>query len=63
MSRKSIGLALFIVGILISAVSLSADYIGLGQNNFIGYEQQTGIAIGLVIALVGLVLYILRKKK
>ncbi|NCP16691.1 hypothetical protein GW866_06580 [bacterium] len=48
MSTKTIGIALIAIGVLVLAVSLLADYIGLG--------------FGLVVAVVGVVLT-LRKKK
>ena len=64
MSKKTIGLGLIVVGILILAISLSADYIGLGHSPAsIGWKQLIGAGIGLVVALVGVGFSVLRTKK
>ena len=63
MSTKTIGIALIAIGVLVLAVSLLADYIGLGSVPAgIGWKQLLGAGIGLVVAVVGVVLT-LRKKK
>ena len=63
MSTKTIGIALIIIGVLVLAVSLLADYIGLGSVPAgMGGRQLLGVGVGLVVAVVGVVLT-LRKKK
>jgi hypothetical protein len=63
MSTKTIGLALIIIGVLVLAVSLLADYIGLGSVPAgIGLKQFLGAGIGLVAAIVGVVLSLRQKK-
>jgi len=54
MSKKTIGYALVALGAVIQVISLSADFIGLGQHpEIIGSNQLLGAAIGLIIILVG----------
>jgi len=63
MSTKTIGIALIVIGVLVLAVSLLADYLGLGSGPAgIGWKQLIGAGVGLVVAVVGVVLA-LRKKK
>jgi hypothetical protein len=63
MSIKTIGIALVAIGVLVLAISLLADYIGLGSGPAeIGWKQLIGASVGLVVAVVGVVLA-LRKKK
>jgi hypothetical protein len=68
MSRKTISYSLIIAGILILAVSLSADLLGLGSGahqfvlSQIGWHQWLGAGIGLVIAAAGVFLALQRKK-
>jgi hypothetical protein len=63
MSRKNISMGLMIAGILILAVSLSADYLGLGTSGgyYIGWKQWLGAGIGFVIAVAGGFLFLQRK--
>jgi len=63
MSTKTIGIALIAIGVLVLAVSLLADYIGLGSGPVLALSDKLlGAGIGLVVAVVGVVLT-LRKKK
>ena len=63
MSTKTIGIAFVVIGILVLEISLLADYIGLGSGPVeIGWKQLIGAGVGLVVAVVGVVLA-LRKKK
>jgi hypothetical protein len=68
MSRKNIGYGLVIIGILVFAVSLSADLLGIGSGsnqsgwNQIGWRQWLGAGIGFIIAVVGVFLSLQRKK-
>ena len=63
MSKKTIGIGLTVIGILVIAGALLADLIGLGKNtNMIGVQQLIGAGIGLILALVGVFLSLQRKK-
>jgi uncharacterized membrane protein len=54
MSKKTISLIAIIVGMILALISLLADFIGIGSTPGINYAQLAGIALGLVIILVGL---------
>jgi hypothetical protein len=57
MSKKSIGIGLVILGIVIIAVCLLGDLIGLGRNaEVIGIYQWFGAGVGLVVAVIGAIL-------
>ena len=57
MSIKTIGVVLIIIGLVVVAVSLLADMLGIGNwTAAIGPRQLAGAAAGLVVAVVGLVL-------
>jgi hypothetical protein len=63
MSIRNIGFGLIILGLLVIAVSFSADLFGLGSSpGDIGWRQFLGIGIGLIIAVAGVILSILQKK-
>jgi len=53
MSIKSVGSAVFIVGILIVLASLLADSIGIGGSPGFGPGQNMGLIIGPIICFVG----------
>ena len=56
MNKKTIGIALLVVGVVLLIVSLTADMIGLGVPG-LGLKQIAGIVGGVVIAVVGYYLY------
>ncbi len=61
MSKRNIGIALIVVGVVLVLVSLLADAIGLGaQPGIIGWKQILGAAVGAAAAIGGMVL-LLRK--
>lgn len=62
MTKKTIGLILFIASALLLIVSLIADFIGIGTYPGINSAQLLGTGVGLVVSLVGIVLF-LRKPK
>lgn len=63
MNKRSISVWVLIIGILIFIISLLADMIGVGFDpSVFGSAQQTGVVAGLVIALIGLILYLRSKK-
>ncbi len=55
-NKKTIGIVLVVVGILLLILSLAADAIGIGGSPGIGYKQILGAVAGVVIAVVGYVL-------
>ena len=58
MSRKYIGMILAIVGVLVGLVFALADVIGIGTTpGVFGYGQIGGVVLGVVLLVVGLVLY------
>ncbi len=55
MSRKMIGPALIIIGVLAFVISLTADYIGLGAvRGVVGWKQQLGAGVGFLATLAGI---------
>ncbi len=53
MSRRTIGIIILVVGILIILGSLGAGYIGLSASTVIGTKKIIGAVVGLVIAIIG----------
>jgi hypothetical protein len=53
MSRKTIGIIVIVVGLLLLVVALAADSLGIGGGNGIGWKQIVGALVGLVIAAGG----------
>ena len=56
MSKKSIGIILLIVGILIIVVSLGAGYLGLSASHILGFKKILGAVVGVVVDIVGIYL-------
>jgi hypothetical protein len=54
MTKKRIGLVLSIGGVVLTMLSVFADYIRLGSYPGINWAQIVGIAVGLVAVAVGL---------
>ncbi len=52
-NKRTIGIILLVVGIIIFVVSLAADLIGIGGVPGIGYKQIAGAVVGVVVAAVG----------
>ncbi len=44
---------LFVVGLLVGGLTLSADYIGFGKSPGFGLEQVAGTAVGILLAAAG----------
>lgn len=51
--KRTIGLVLLIVGIVVLIVSVAADAIGLGGSPGFGYKQIVGVAVGAIAAIAG----------
>jgi hypothetical protein len=57
MNKKNAGIALCIAGIVIVAIALHADSLGLGGAvKVIGFKQIIGAIIGVIIAAIGVLL-------
>lgn len=56
MTKKNLSLMTIIAGVILTTISLTADYIGIGSYPGINSAQLTGAAIGLLIILIGLLL-------
>jgi len=54
MSKKTIGIVLAALGAIMAVLSLAADMIGLGRDPGIHRAQLLGIAIGIIVAAVGI---------
>ncbi len=52
--KRTIGIALLIIGIIVLIISVAADAIG-GSPGF-GYNQVAGTAIGAIAAIIGAIL-------
>ena len=53
MSKRTLGIALIILGLLLAIVSLAADALGIGNGAGIGWKQILGAVIGVLVALGG----------
>ena len=53
MSKKTIGIGLIVIGVILLIVSLAADSLGIGGVPGIGIKQLAGAGVGLIIAIVG----------
>ena len=60
MSKRTVGIVLIVLGLLLVVVSLAADLIGMGAQNGIGWKQLLGAAVGVVV-MVGGVWWMRRK--
>ena len=57
MNKKTMGIALLAVGVVVLIGSLAADPIGIGGAAGFGYKQIIGAVVGVIAAVVGFVLY------
>ncbi len=54
MTNKTIGIIVIILGVLLAAVSLLADVLGLGGDpNAIGWKQLLGAGLGVLVVIIG----------
>ena len=53
MSKKTLGIILIILGVLLAIVSLAADVIGIGNGMGIGWKQILGAVVGVLVAVGG----------
>ena len=53
MSKRTLGLALIVLGAAVLVVSLAADVLGIGSRAGIGWKQLLGAAAGVIAAVGG----------
>ena len=53
MSKKTIGIVLMAVGVIVVIVSLGADAMGIGNNAGLGWKQALGALVGVIAVAVG----------
>ncbi len=58
MSRKTLGVGLIIIGIIVIVLGLGAGYIGLSHSTTIGTNKLLLAGAGLVVDIVGVVLLV-----
>ena len=56
MSKRTIGLSLLGLGLVLTLLGLTADFIGLGDGTRIGYKQITSIVVGALAIATGIVI-------
>jgi hypothetical protein len=56
-NKKTIGIALLAVGVVLLIVSLAADALGIGGAAGFGYKQIIGTVVGIVAAVGGYMMY------
>ena len=56
MQKKTLGIVLLIVGIIVAAIFATADITGLGSDPVFGYVQIAGTVVGVIAFVVGIVL-------
>ncbi len=56
MEKRTLGIVLLVVGIVVLIVSVAADAIGLGGSPGFGYKQAAGTVVGVIAAVVGAIL-------
>jgi hypothetical protein len=54
--KKTTGIVLLVVGVIVLLLSLVADPIGIGGSPGFGYYQIGGTVVGAIVTVVGLVL-------
>ncbi len=54
MSKKTIGIVLIVLGVILALFFLAADALGIGGSPGIGWKQLLGAAIGIIIVIVGI---------
>lgn len=57
MDNKQLGIVLLVIGVIILLLSLLANFIGVGSAPGFGYKQITGTVVGVIVAIVGYVLF------
>jgi len=53
---RTVGIALLAIGVIVLAVALLADPIGIGEGNKFGSNQILATVVGAIVAIAGLIL-------
>ena len=56
MSRRTLGIIVAAVGVIVVVVAVLADQIGIGSDDTFGWKQIVGVGVGVVVAALGLIL-------
>ena len=64
MSRRSVGLAVIAIGVIVVAVAALADQIGVGGEgaDTFGWKQIVGVVVGVAITVAGYITVMLGEK-
>ena len=62
MGKRILSVIVIAVGIIILLVSLFADLIGIGYPGF-GPKQTAGTVVGAIIGVIGLIFYLIWRRK
>jgi hypothetical protein len=57
MTERNAGLIALIVGIIIVLAAVTADPTGLGGQPGFGWRQMAATALGIIVAIIGVILY------
>ena len=60
-SKKILGIILTVGGIVLLALSLLSDVIGIGNQTAFGWRQMVGTAVGAIAIVVGIVIFLIKK--
>jgi len=55
-NKKKAGMVLLIIGLILLLLSVLADFIALGRSPGFGPRQITGIIVGAIVLLIGILL-------
>ena len=61
MSKKTLAIGLIVLGVIVIAVALGANLLGLSPSQAIGWKKELMAGVGLLIALGGAGLMIFKK--
>ena len=53
MSRKTLGLILVVLGVLVIVVGAFADTLGIGEGGAFGWKQTVALIVGIIVAVAG----------
>jgi hypothetical protein len=60
-SKRSLGVVLLLVGLVVFAASMLADFIGYGGSDAFGWKQITGSVVGAIVLITGIILILVSK--
>ncbi len=57
MAKRNVGLIVLIVGVVLVLAAATADLTGIGGQPGFGWKQMAGAGLGVIVAIVGVILY------